>query len=77
MAKTLVVRMLKAFSPGDDFQLWCRWFEASARSVRLPQEELCDAVFALLDDATFRAFDLLGLLKESQDYKLWVETLTE
>ena len=70
--------MLKAFSPGDDFQLWCRWFEAHARSVRFPLEQLCDALLALLDDATFRAFDLLSLSEEkSQDYKLLVEALTK
>ena len=70
--------MLKAFSPGDDFQLWYRWSEANAQSVRLPQEPLCDALLALLDNAAFRAFDLLDLSEEtSQDYKQLVETLTK
>jgi len=78
MATTSAVRMPKAFSPGDDFQLWCRRFEAYARSVRLPQEQQCDALLALLDDAAFRAFDLLGLSEEtSRDYKLLVEALTK
>ena len=70
--------MSNAFSPGDDFQLWCRRLEAYARSTRLPQEQLCDALLTLLDDAAFRAFDLLGLSEEtSKDYKLLVETLTK
>ena len=78
MVTTSVVQMLKAFSPGDNFQLWCQRFEAYAWSVRLLQEPLCDALLALLDNAAFRAFDLLGLSEEtSQDYKLLVETLTK
>ena len=78
MATTLAVRMPKAFSPGDNFQLWCRQFKAYAQSVRLPPKQLCEALLALLDNAAFRAFDLLGLLEEtSQDYKLLVEALTK
>ena len=78
MATTLAVRMPKAFSPEDVFQLWCRRFKTYAQSVRLPQEQLCDALLAVLDDAAFRAFDLLGLSEEtSQDYKLLVEALTK
>ena len=59
-------------------QLWCRRFEAYALSVMLLKEQLCDALLALLDDAAFRAFDLLGLSEmTSQDYKLLVEALTK
>ena len=32
-----------------------------ARSVRIPDDKLPDALLALLDDAAFRAYDLLGL----------------
>ena len=45
---------------------------------KIPQEQLCDPLLALLDDAAFQAFDLLGLPEEtSQDYKLLVEALTK
>ena len=63
MATTLAVRMLKAFSPEEDFQLWRQQFKVYRWSVSLPQEQLCDALLALHDDAAFRAFDLLGLSK--------------
>ena len=37
----------------------------------------CTALLALLDDAAFRDFDLLGLSEETvQDYKQLVEALT-
>ena len=40
--------------------------------VRLQQEQLCDALLALLDDAAFRAFDLLSLSEEtSQTTSCW------
>ncbi len=68
----------KAYSVGGDFALWVRRFEAYARAVKIPDAQLCDAVFALLDDGAFRAFDLLGLTREqSADYKELVGALTK
>ena len=78
MTTTLAVQTPNGFSPGDDFQLLCQWFEVYAWSVRLPQEQQCDAVLALLDDPAFQAIDLLGLSEEaSKDYKLLVEAFTK
>ena len=61
---------------GDDFALWIRRFEAYARAVKIPDEALCDALLALLDDAAFRAFDLLDLGEEIvTDFKKLTEAL--
>ena len=52
----------KPYTPGADFSLWRRRFESYARAAKkIPQDQLSDALLALLDDAAFRAFDLLGL----------------
>ena len=61
MATPLQIRAPRPYSAGDDFALWIRRFEAYARSVRIPDDKLPDALLALLDDAAFRAYDLLGL----------------
>ena len=47
-------------------------------SSKNPQDQLSDALLALLDDAAFRAFDLLGLTAEAvrADYKQLVEALS-
>ena len=42
----------------DDFALLICQFEVYARSMRIPNDKLLDA---LLDDAMFQAYDLLGL----------------
>ena len=63
---------------GDDFALWIRRFEAYTRAVRIPDDKLSDALLALLDDAAFRAFDLLGLPEETvKDYTVGGRTQEE
>ncbi len=58
---TAHLRGPKPYVVGRDFSLWMHRFEAYARAARIPQEQLADALLSLLDDRTFRAFDLLGL----------------
>ena len=70
------IRAPRPYSVGDDFALWVRRFEAYSRAVKIPDDKLSDALLALLDDAAFRAFDLLGLEEETaKDYKQLVEAL--
>jgi len=70
-------RGLKPYSPDADFSLWVRRFEAYARAATIPEEQLSDALLALLDDAAFRAFDLLGLTSVVRaDYKQLVAALS-
>ena len=74
------LRVPQPYSIEQDFQLWLRRFETYARAVRTPDEQFCNAVLSLLDDAAFRAFDLLensAALVEEADYKELVKTLTE
>ena len=67
----------KPYSPDADFSLWVRRFEAYARAATVPEEQLSDALLALLDDAAFRAFDLLGLTSVVRaDYKQLVAALS-
>ena len=73
-----IIRAPRPYSLGDDFALWTRRFEAYARAVRTPQAQLCDSLLASLDDAAFRAFDLLGLGEEiTTDYKQLTEALSK
>lgn len=73
-----LIRTPRPYSVGDDFALWIRRFEAYTRAVRIPDDKLSDALLALLDDAAFRAFDLLGLPEETvKDYKQLVDALKE
>ena len=73
----LQIRAPRPYSVGDDFALWIRRFEAYARSVRIPDDKLSDALLALLDDAAFRAYDLLGLNGEVvRDFKQLSEALS-
>ena len=72
------IRAPRPYSVGDDFALWTRRFEAYARSVKIPEAQLSNALLALLDDAAFRAYDLLGLAEDtSQDYKLLIQALSK
>ena len=67
----------KPYTPGADFSLWRRRFESYARAAKIPQDQLSDALLALLDDAAFRAFDLLGLTEAVRaDYKQLFEALS-
>jgi len=76
MATPPLIRTPRPYSVGDDFALWIRRFEAYSRAVRIPDDKLSDALLALLDDAAFRAFDLLGLDDATvKDYKQLVEAL--
>ena len=66
----------KPYTVGGDFALWVRRFEAYARTVKIPNAQMCDALLALLDDDTFRVFDLLQLPTATvADYKRLVEAL--
>ncbi len=72
------IRAPKPYSPGDDFVLWTRRFEAYARSTRITDGQMSDALLALLDDAAFRAYDLSGITEEtSRDYKQLVKALSK
>ena len=78
MATPLQIRAPRPYSAGDDFALWIRRFEAYARSVRIPDEKLPDALLALLDDAAFRAYDLLGMDEDVvRDFKQLTEALSK
>ena len=67
----------KPYTPGADFSLWRRRFESYARAAKIDEAQLSDALLALLDDAAFRAFDLLGLTEDVRaDYKQLVEALS-
>ena len=67
----------KPYSPAADFTLWVQRFEAYARAAKVPEEQLSDALLALLDDAAFRAFDLLGLTAAVRaDYKELIKALS-
>ena len=75
---TAAIRAPRPYSLGDDFGLWVRRFEAYCRAVGTPHDRMCDSLLALLDDASFRAFDLLELTEETQkDYKLLLGALTK
>ena len=74
---TAHIRGPKPYAVGGDFALWLRRFEAYARSVKIPVGQMCDSLLALLDDAAFRAFDLLGLSDEEKtDYKKLIAALS-
>ena len=74
---TTHIRGAKPYAVGGDFALWLRRFEAYARSVKIPVGQMCDSLLALLDDAAFRAFDLLGLSDEEKtDYKKLIAALS-
>ncbi len=71
------IRGPKPYAVGGDFALWVRRFEAYSKAVRIPDEQMCNALLALLDDDAFRAFDLLQLsAAEVADYKRLVEALS-
>ena len=60
---------------------WRRFFsvetEIRVRAAKIDEAQLSDALLALLDDAAFRAFDLLGLTEDVRaDYKQLVEALS-
>ena len=70
-------RRPKPYTPGADFSLWRRRFESYARAAKIDEAQLSDALLALLDDAAFCAFDLLGLTEDVRaDYKQLVEALS-
>ena len=70
------IRTPRPYAVGDDFALWVRRVEAYARALKTPDDKPSDALLALLDDATFRAFDLLGLEEATvKDYKQLVEAI--
>ena len=74
------LRAPRPYSIGEDFQLWLRRFETYARAVKTPDGQFCNTVLSLLDDAAFRAFDLLensAALVEAADYKELVKALAE
>ena len=51
--------------------MWLKRFVSYARALKLEEGHMCDAMLSLLDDAAFRAYDLLGLGEsDTQDYKL-------
>lgn len=78
MATPLQIRAPRPYSAGDDFALWIRRFEAYARSVKIPDDKLPDALLALLDDAAFRAYDLLGLDESVvRDFKQLTKALSK
>ena len=44
--------------------------------MKIPVGQMCDSLLVLLDDAAFRAFDLLGLSHEEKtDYKKFIAAL--
>ena len=43
----------KPYTPAADFSLWRRRFESYVRAAKIPQDQFCDVLLALLDDATF------------------------
>ena len=74
------VQGTQPFSPGDDFSLCIRRFEAYAQAVKIKDEMMCDALLALLDDAVtaFRVVDLLGLEEVTRsDFKLLTDALRQ
>ena len=78
MATPLQIRAPQPYSAGDDFALWIRRFEAHTRSVKIPDDKLSDALLALLDDAAFRAYDLLGWDESVvRDFKQLTEALSK
>ena len=71
------IRAPRLYALGEDFSLWLRRFEAYAKAVRMPKEQLCHALLAQLDDAAFRAYDLLELPEETAaNYEQLVDALT-
>ena len=68
----------RSYALGEDFQLWLRHFEAYSCAVRMPKEQMCNALLSQLDDASFRAYDLLQLPEEeAADYKRLVATRSD
>ena len=61
MAIQAYIKAPKPYAVGSDFSLWVKWFESCAKAVKIADEQISDALLALLDDAAFQAFDLLGL----------------
>ena len=71
-----LIRTPRPYSVGNNFPLWICQFEAYTHAVKIPDDKLSDALLALLHDAAFRVFGLLGLLQETvKDSKQLVDTL--
>ena len=62
-------------SVGDNFTLWICRFEAYPHSVKSPNYKLPYDLLALLDDTTFRAYDLL--MSVVRDFKQLTKTLSK
>lgn len=68
----------RPYTLGGDFSLWMRRFEAYAQAAAITEKQLPNALLSLLDDAAFRAFDLLGLTPEDTgNYKALVKALAK
>ncbi len=75
---TAYLRGPQPYKAGSDFMLWVKRFETYAQAARIPDSQMAHALLSLLDEAAFRAFDLLGLPSEScGDYKEVVKALTK
>lgn len=70
------IRAPRSYALGEDFALWLRRYEAYVKAVEMPEDKHCAALLSMLDDAAFRAYDLLGLsATDAADYKKLVEEL--
>ena len=69
------VRAPKPYCIGSGFSMWLKHFEPYARALKLKEGHMCNAMLSLLDDATFCAYDLLGLGEsDTQDYGQLVQS---
>ena len=68
--------MPETFTIGNSFMQWIGCLEVYAWAIKIPSEALCDALLAFLDNATFRALDLLDLREETiGDFKQLTQAL--
>ena len=75
---TLQIHTPHPYTQGEDFKLRFQHFEVYSKAVGMPDEQLCYALLAHLDDAAFQAYDLMELPEETAaDDKEPVVTLTE
>lgn len=71
------IRAPRSYALGEDFALWLRRYEAYVTAVEMPEDKHCAALLSMLDDAAFRAYDLLGLsATDAADYKKLKEELS-
>lgn len=64
---TASVRLPKTYTQDDDFQLWLKRFEIYANITELKGDVKVASLLSLLDETSFRLFELLELSEQDQE----------